>query len=103
MRGGVLLVACAALVAGGWWLWHRFQRVGGHERGFVLSHFQFDVLQDWLRAAGRCDGRYGLKGVQHLFAVAGDFHRCEVLSNALAAFPWKRLIPCRLADGMSLG
>ena len=64
--------------------------VGGHERGFVLGHFEFDVLQDGLRAAGRGDGRDGLKRVQHLFAVAGDFHRCEVLSNALSAFPWKR-------------
>ena len=61
--------------------------VGGHERGFVLRHFEFDVLQDGLRAAGRGDGRYGLKRVQHLFAVAGDFHRCEVLSNALVGVP----------------
>ena len=67
--------------------------VGGHERGLVLRDFELDVLQNRLGAAGRGDGGDGLERVQHLLAVAGDFHRGEVLSNARRILG-SVLIPC---------
>ena len=64
--------------------------VGGHERGRVLGDLELDVLQDRLGAAGRGDGGDGLKGVQQFFAVAGDFHRRDVLCDTLILVREKR-------------
>ena len=54
-----------------------------------FEHFELDVLQNRLGAAGRRDGGDGLKRVQQLFSVAGDFHRREILS--IAGIPHVRM------------
>jgi hypothetical protein len=51
-----------------------YLKVSRHERGSVLAHFEFDILQNRLGAACGCDSGHSLERVQQLFAVASDFH-----------------------------